>query len=437
MQKVAIVTLGCPKNQVDSEAMAAHLTEQGFRLTDDPSGADAIIVNTCGFIQPAREESLEELRRLAARRTRSQLLVAAGCLAELNPELLLETVPGLDGILSTRRWHEAGPFLALLRQRQEPLVWTGDSTTAAPDLRRRPAGATAYVKIAEGCSGPCGFCTIPRIKGPYRSRPLHQIVDEVVDLAGHGYKEIVLVAQDSTAYGRDRGENDGLAVLLETILEAAPALPWVRLMYAYPQHVTDRLIETMATHRQVCRYFDLPLQHAHPDVLRRMRRPPDVDTVVRLIERIRVAMPDVALRTAFIVGYPGETEAEFEALLRFVADMRFDHVGAFVYSPEPGTYAYTLQPWVPDPVKEERRGLLLETQQSISLEIHRSLVGREMEVLVEGAGDGISVGRTYRDAPEVDGLAIVRGEFAPGSMLRARVRQALEYDLIMEPIGEG
>jgi ribosomal protein S12 methylthiotransferase len=262
-------------------------------------------------------------------------------------------------------------------------------------------------------------------------------VDEVAALAADGYQEVILVAQDTTAYGRDRGEREGLADLLEAILQAAPELPWLRLMYTYPQHITDRLIEVMANHPQVCHYVDLPLQHAHPDVLRRMRRPSDVDAVARLLEQIRAAMPDVALRTAFIVGYPGETDDEFEALVRFVEEMRFDHVGAFVYSPEPGTYGYGLQPWIPDEVKEKRRDTLLERQQAISLSIHQSLVGREMEVLLEGAGDGISVGRTYRDAPEVDGLAIITGELQPGQIIRARVRQAMEYDLLMDPITTG
>lgn len=434
MPSVAIVTLGCPKNQVDSESLAADLSRRGYRLTGDTQRADVIIVNTCGFIAPAREESLGELRELAAAKRPRQLLVAAGCLAELNPGLIQDSVPGVDGLLSTRRWHEAGAFLDQIRRRHDHPVWIGNSDAPFPNVRRTPVGVSAYVKISEGCSGPCAFCTIPRIKGPLRSRPLQDVVAEVTDLVDRGYLEVILVAQDTTAYGRDRGEREGTVGLVEAILAAAPRLRWLRLMYTYPQHISERLIELMASDERVCRYVDLPLQHAHPEVLRRMRRPTDVDAVKRLLERLRSAMPDVAIRTAFIVGYPGESEAQFEALLQFVREMRLDHVGAFTYSPEPGTPAYALTPAVPEAVKEERRGLLMEAQQAISLAIHQSLVGREMDVLVEGLGDGVTVGRTYRDAPEVDGLALLRGEHPVGRILRARVVEGLEYDLMMEAV---
>lgn len=434
MPSIAVVTLGCPKNQVDSESLAADLARQGYRVIADTRRADVILVNTCGFIAPARDESLRELRDLAADKRPRQLLVAAGCLAELNPGLIQESVPQVDGILSTRRWHEAGAFLDQLRHRRERLVWTGDSESSAPDVRRTPEGVSAYVKISEGCSGPCAFCTIPSIKGPLRSRPRQDVVAEVADLVDRGYLEVILVAQDTTAYGRDRGEREGTAELVEAILDAAPSLRWLRLMYTYPQHISERLIELMASDARICHYVDLPLQHAHPEVLRRMKRPSDVDAVKRLIARLRDAMPDVAIRTAFIVGYPGETEEQFEAVLDFVREMRLDHVGAFTYSPEPGTPAYDLTPAIAEEVKEERRGRLMVLQQEISLEIHRSLVGREMEVLLEGVGDGMTVGRTYRDAPEVDGLALLRGEHRPGRIVRARVVEAMEYDLEMEAV---
>ncbi len=435
MPSVAIVTLGCPKNQVDSEAMASLVEGQGLRLATEPSRADVIIVNTCGFIEPARQESFRELRSLAAGKRRGQRVVAAGCLAELNPGLLMAEVPGLDGVLGTKRWHEIGEFIrALSLKPTRPPVWTGESPLPFPSPDRAPAGATAYVKIAEGCSGPCAFCTIPRIKGPFRSRPSAEIIAETADLVRRGYEEIILVAQNTTFYGRDRGEAEGLAHLVGEVLAASPELPWLRLMYTYPQHISDLLLETMAADPRICHYVDLPLQHAHPDVLRRMRRPSDPEAVLRLIERLRTAMPDVALRTAFIVGFPGETEAEFEALVEFVREVKFDHLGVFSYSPEPGTPAYDLEPSVPESVTEERSARLMEEQQSLSLAINASLVGRELPVLVEGNGDGISVGRTYRDAPEVDGLAIIAGEFDPGQFVQARVTRGLEYDLLMEPV---
>lgn len=396
----------------------------------EPGKANVVIVNTCGFIRPARQESLGELRSLARRRRPGQRIVAAGCLAELNPAMLKAEVPGLDALLSTRRWSELPGLLARL-------TGYGAATSGAVNAstpRRTPPGATAYVKIAEGCDGPCAFCTIPTIKGPYVSRPAAEIVDEVADLVARGYKEVILIAQDTTHYGRDRGERDGLPALVEAILAAAPSLPWLRLMYAYPQHVSDRLLTLMAQAPQICHYLDLPLQHAHPDVLRRMRRPADIAGVVAVLHRARSLMPDLAIRTAFITGYPGETRQEFEALRHFVREQRIDHVGVFSYSREAGTAAHDLQPQIAASVKERRRCRLLEEQQSVSLAINRSLVGREFDVLIEGCGDGVSVGRTFRDAPEVDGLAIMAGQQPVGQFVRGRVVQGMEYDLAMEPL---
>jgi len=434
---VSIITLGCPKNEVDSECMASLLADSGYSLAPELNDADFIVVNTCGFVEAARAESIAELRNIAAQKRLGQKLIAAGCLPQLDPSLLLQQVPGLDALLGTRRWSDIVSLLRKLAASKEPLVWIGDGTLPTALPKRNPAGATAYVKIAEGCNGPCAFCTIPAIKGPLRSRSLHEIVHEVHDLVVRGYKEIILVAQDTTAYGRDLGMEDGLPSLIEAILSAAPSLPWLRIMYTYPQHVSDRLIEVMASYPQVCHYLDMPLQHAHPAVLKRMNRPSDIDAVLTLIERCRSAIPDIALRTTFIVGYPGETDKEFEALEDFVRRVRFDHVGAFAYSREHGTPAYDLQPQVDDRTKEERRSHLMALQQEVSLNINRSLLGRELEVLIEGSGDGISVGRTYRDAPEVDGLALLPGEFQANQFLRGRVTTAMEYDLLLQPVSEG
>jgi ribosomal protein S12 methylthiotransferase len=450
--KYYLESLGCPKNLVDAHGISRLLKQMGHRPVEEPHQAQLLIVNTCGFIEDARGESLDELRQLARHKRPGQVIVAAGCLPQYWGEALLKAVPGVDALLGTRRWSEIGALLAGLAdgesgRRQPPLALLGepslDASEAEPNSpasgvgpRTARQGATAYLKIADGCSAPCAFCAIPLIKGPAASRPAGAVVADAVELVGQGVREVVLIAQDTTAYGRDRGERDALPGLMEAILDAAPGLQWLRLMYAYPGHVSPRLIEVMAGDARICHYLDLPLQHAHPATLRRMKRPANLERTRRLIDDLREAMPDVALRTSFIVGYPGETEAEFEALLDFVAGSRFDRVGVFLYSPEEGTPAASLPDPVPEEVKAERYDRLMALQQGISLELNRIQVGRTLDVLVEGQGDGLSVGRSYRDAPEIDGMVILPGEVPVGEMVPARITGAMEYDLIGE-VDEG
>lgn len=425
--------------------MARLLEHLGHQAVEEPRQAQILVVNTCGFIRDAREESIAGLRRLARRKRRGQWLVAAGCLAQLWGDQLLQHVPGLDALLGTRRWGEIERLIEELEARGspphepatallgDPLPFGGDESRRAGSFARQ--GASAYVKIADGCSAPCAFCAIPLIKGPAASRPPADIVADVATLAGQGVQEIVLIAQDTTAYGHDRGERDALPGLVRSILDAAPDLRWLRLMYAYPGHVSPRLIETMAGDHRVCHYLDLPLQHAHPGVLRRMKRPADVDRTHRLIDDLRTAMPDLALRTSLIVGYPGETKAEFQALLNFVTEVRFDHAGVFSYSAEAGTPAAALSDPVPAETMAERRERLMIAQQAISHTVNQAQVGRTLDVLVEGQGDGLAVGRSYRDAPEIDGLVLLPGWEAAagvGTMVRARVTSALEYDLVAQ-----
>ena len=439
-----LLSLGCCKNTVDSEGMSRLLQQAGHAPVEQPAAADVLIVNTCGFIDIAREESYEALRDLAEGQRPGQLLIAAGCLSQRYGRRLIEQVPGLDGILGTRRWMEITALVErLATDGSRPLVMVGDPPVP-PQIgeeredapRYAVQGASAYLKIAEGCSAPCAFCAIPLIKGPARSRPMEAIVDEARHLVAQGVKEIILIAQDTTAYGHDLGRYDALADLIEAILKAVPKLPWLRLMYAYPQHITPRLIAVMAQHPQVCHYLDIPLQHAHPDTLRRMNRPHNVDMVRRLIAHLRQAMPDIALRTAFIVGYPGETEEEFQTLLEFVEEIAFDRVGVFTYSREEGTPAADLPDQIPDHVKEERYHRLMELQQGISLVRNQQMIGCTLEVLIEGSGDGLSVGRSYRDAPEVDGLVIIQEEFSVGEMVPVLITGAMEYDLIGEREGK-
>lgn len=433
-----VETLGCPKNEVDSQAMARELAAMGHRAADDPRRAAVLIVNTCGFVEDARRQSLAALRRLARAKRKGQWLVAAGCLSQFWGESLCRRVAGLDALLGTRRWSEIGALLgelerAKLRRGGEAVLWLGDPP-AVPEGRAGFArqGASAYLKIADGCSAPCAFCAIPIIKGPAASRPAGEIAAEAASLVREGIREIVLIAQDTTSYGRDRGEADALPGLIDSILRAAPGLTWLRLMYAYPGHATARLIERMASDRRICHYLDLPLQHAHPAVLRRMLRPPDVDRTRRLIDDLRAAMPDLALRSTFIVGFPGETDAEFEALAAFLEQVRFDHAGVFLYSPEVGTAAAALPGAVPERVKEERREWLMGLQQQISRERNAAQIGRTLDVLVEGQGDGLVAGRSYRDAPEVDGLVLFPGEAETGALVPVQVTGAAEYDLFGE-----
>jgi ribosomal protein S12 methylthiotransferase len=430
-----IVSLGCAKNAVDSESMGFLLNRAGYAVSGDPRQADVLIVNTCGFIGPAKEESLQVLRALAESRRPGQLLIAAGCLSQRYGAEVVRQVPGIDGILGTRRWMDVVQVVRSLRDggRSEPLYHLPDAPTVGLDEigvpRSAVQGASAYLKIADGCGRPCAFCAIPLIKGPAVSRPVQAILEEARRLQDQGVREIILIAQDTTDYGRDLGMKEGLAQLLEALVEQVPRVDWLRLMYAFPGYVTDRLIDTMARHPQILPYLDMPLQHGHPETLRRMRRPANLEWVHRTIETMRTILPDLALRTTFIVGYPGESEAEFQALLDFAAALRFDRVGVFPFSYEPGTASEPLGDPVPQEVKEDRRQRLMTLQQGISLERNQAFVGRTLDVLIEGQGDGISLGRSYRDAPEIDGLVIVEGSVPVGELLPVRITGALEYDL--------
>jgi ribosomal protein S12 methylthiotransferase len=431
-----LLTLGCAKNTVDSDSIAALLERGGLLPARRPEKADVIVVNTCAFIEPAREESLSTLRELAAEKRPGQWLIAAGCLPQRAGEELARLVPGLDGVMGTRRWMDVLAVLEEIRNRTEdlPVIHLPPSPAVGADergvLRAAVRGASAYLKIADGCGRECAFCAIPAIKGPPVSRPMERLLEEARALQDRGVRELVLLAQDTTSYGRDLGMRDGLPALLEGLAKAAPRIDWIRVMYGFPGAVSARLIDAMASLPQVLPYLDLPLQHAHPAVLRRMRRPADPDGARRMIERMRKRLPGLAVRTAFIVGFPGESEAEFEALLAFARAVRFDRVGCFLYSREEGTASAGLPDDVAPGVKSERRGRLMELQQGISLEENRAWVGRTLDVLVEGRRKGFSVGRSYRDAPEVDGMVLIEEDAPCGAMARVRITGALPYDLI-------
>jgi len=440
-----IVSLGCAKNTVDSDSMAQLLTGSGYELVTNSHRAHVLIVNTCGFIGPAKEESLNVLAKLAAKKKSGQVLIAAGCLTQRYSIEVARRVPGIDGILGTRRWMDIVDVVESLCGAgcPEPHYHLSEAATVGRDehgaRRVSVQGASAYLKIADGCRRPCAFCAIPLIKGTAVSRPIESILTEARYLQENGVREIILIAQDTTDYGYDLGLKNGLAYLLEEMTAAVPQVDWIRVMYAYPGYVTDELIKVMATHKQVVPYLDMPLQHAHPSTLRRMRRPTNVNWIRKTLGKMRKAIPDLALRTTFIVGYPGETEEEFQTLLDFVEEIRFDKVGAFKFSFEPGTPSERFGDPIPGGVKEERLKRLMEKQQQISLERNQEFVGRSLDVLLEGSGQDISIGRSYRDAPEIDGLVLVKGEIPARQIISVRITGAMAYDLngVANPLKNG
>ena len=438
-----ITTLGCSKNRVDSDGMDHLLRRRGMVAADRPGDAQVLVVNTCGFLGAARAESVGVMEELLRDRRDDQVVIAAGCMPALG-DYRNDIPSGVDRVLTTREWYKIGDVVAdLLGQPETPEVagCEGMLTT----FSRRDAGPSAYVKIADGCDHNCAFCTIPSIKGRQESkRPLH-VLQEIVDLVAGGTREVVLVAQDTIRYGADIGMKHGLPQLLEMIVEQVPNLPWLRMLYIYPSPLTLRMVDVMAEYDALLPYLDMPIQHADKSVLRAMNRPSDVDMTRRLIDHARAKMPDVVMRTTLIVGYPGETDAQFRTLLDFVAEQEFDHVGVFTYSAEDGTPAALLADRVPSEVAEERRNAVMEAQQSISLKKNRALLGRTLDVLIEGAGEAeddlgnvepIAVGRARRHAPEVDGLVFVPGALPVGQIVNLTIQEAGPYDLWAAPPGE-
>ena len=434
-----LVSLGCAKNTVDSDSMAQLLIRDGYRGTDDPHKANVLIVNTCGFIGPAKDESFEVLREMAEIKRKGQILIAAGCLTQRYGAEVTQKVSGIDGVLGTRRWMDIVQVVSELRKgpHPEPLYHLpGDATVGTDEqnaMRASLAGSSAYLKVADGCRRPCAFCAIPLIKGTAVSRPVETILAEARSLRDAGVRELILIAQDTTDYGHDLGIKDGLAVMLEQLTDAVPDMDWIRIMYAYPGYVTDRLIDVMAAREQVLPYLDMPLQHAHPKTLYRMRRPSNIDWVHKTLGKMRSKIPNLSIRTTFIVGYPGETNEEYQALVDFVNEIRFDRVGTFQFSFEEGTTSAPLGDPVPASVKQERFEQLMELQQGISMQVNQSYVGKTLDVLVEGFDNGISIGRSYRDAPEIDGLVFVEGRLEIGQIVPVRITGAMAYDLTGVP----
>lgn len=439
--KVGMVSLGCAKNLVDSEVMLGLLARAGCELTLDPGEADVLVVNTCTFIGPAKEESIETILEMARYKEegKCKALIVAGCMGTRYGEQLMEEMPEIDAVIGTGEIDQI-PDVVRRVLGGESFTQVGTPTFiydhAAPRIRAT-LPHTAFIKISEGCNHPCAFCIIPSVRGRHRSRPMESIVEEAKRLADEGVREVVLIAQDTTWYGRDLYGEYKLAELLRALAKV-DGIDWFRLFYAYPTHLSDEILDVIADEPKLCKYIELPLQHASDRMLRAMRRKGDRAHIDRLIERIRTKIPGVTLRSSFIVGFPGETEEDFRELLSFIKETRFDHVGIFSYSAEEGTPAYDFDGQLPERVKEERRREAMELQRTISREINRSLVGRILPMLVDGPSaesDLVLVARAERQAPDVDGVTYIANRAVePGSMVRVRVTEGHDYDLVGEVV---
>ncbi len=434
---VGMVSLGCPKNLVDGEVMLGRLQAACYSLVSDPKQADVLVVNTCAFIDRAKQESVDAILEMAREKEtgRARRLVVTGCLTQRYDAELRREIPEIDATLGTGQLEGivravSGEPTSLAEGGEEPPTWVYDHTH--PRVLATPPWL-AYVKISEGCDYKCSFCIIPQLRGRHRSRGVEDIVAEVRALAARGVREIVLVAQDSTRYGLDHGVRDGLAYLLRR-LGRVDGVRWIRVMYAYPATLSDPILDAIAEEERVVKYLDIPLQHASASVLRRMRRPTGRGNLMGMVERIRARVPGVALRTSFIVGFPGETGEDFGRLLSFAQEAEFDHVGVFTYSDEEGTASFGLPGRLPARVKEARRRRLMSLQKRISARKNRALVGQRIEVLVEGThpeSDLLLTGRLAAQAPEIDGQVILNdGSAAPGSFVAAEVTEAHPYDLV-------
>jgi ribosomal protein S12 methylthiotransferase len=433
---VGLVSLGCPKNLVDGEVMLGHLQRRGHELVSDPRQADVIVVNTCAFIDRAKQESVDTILEMAQEKQagRARRLVVTGCLAQRYDAELRREIPEIDATLGTGQVADILEAVEGADTRTDAEAgrptWIYDHTS--PRVLSTPPWL-AYLKISEGCDYTCTFCIIPTLRGLHRSRSVEDVVREAEALAARGVRELVLVAQDSTRYGLDLGLRDGLAVLLQR-LGRVDGVRWIRIMYAYPATVTDRILDAIASEEKVVKYVDMPLQHASDAVLRRMKRPTGRGNLLGMVERVRARVPGVAFRTSFIVGFPGETDAEFDELLGFVESARFDNVGVFTYSDEDGTAAFGLSGRVPRGVKERRRKRVLAAQQQISARRNRARVGERVEVLVEGThpdSDLLLRGRLSTQAPDIDGSVIVNdGAALPGSFVTCEITESHPYDLI-------
>ena len=436
---ILFISLGCDKNLVDSEVMLGLLDAKGYQMVDDETLADVIVVNTCCFIHDAKEESIQMILEMAQYKTKGRLkaLIVTGCLAQRYQKEILEEIPEVDAVLGTTSYDK------IVETVEEALAGNGHlklaDVDALPlvDVKRlvTTGGHYAYLKIAEGCDKHCTYCIIPKIRGNYRSVPMERLLKEAEELAEQGVKELILVAQETTLYGKDLYGEKSLSKLLRELCKIN-GIRWIRILYCYPEEIDDALIQVMKEEKKICHYLDLPIQHANDTILKRMGRRTSKQQLKKIVRKLRQEIPDIALRTTLITGFPGETQEQHEELMEFVDEMEFDRLGVFTYSPEEDTPAAEMSDQISEEVKEDRQAELMELQQDIVFDQAEDMIGQEVLVMIEGkvADENAYVGRTYKDAPNVDGLIFINTdeELMSGDFAKVKVTGALEYDLIGE-----
>lgn len=437
--KILFISLGCDKNLVDTEVMLGLLASRGYEMTDDEAEADIIVINTCCFIHDAKEESIQNILEMAEYKKEGKVkaLIVTGCLAERYRQEILDEIPEVDEVLGTTAYDRILDAVDAALVGKHSVMLADIDALPLPDTKRlvTTGGHFAYLKIAEGCDKHCTYCIIPKIRGNYRSVPMERLIREAEELAEQGVKELILVAQETTLYGKDLYGEKSLHRLVRELCQIK-GIRWIRILYCYPEEITDDLIQVMKEEQKVCHYLDLPIQHASDAVLKRMGRRTTKQELIEIIEKLRREIPDICLRTTLITGFPGETEEQHEELIEFVYEMEFDRLGVFTYSPEEDTPAEKMPDQIDEEVKEERQAELMELQQEIAFDNAERMIGREVLVMIEGkvADENAYVGRTYRDAPNVDGLIFINTdeELLSGDFARVKVTGALEYDLIGE-----
>ncbi len=433
--KTAIVSLGCSKNLIDSEVMVQSILNDAYEITDDLATAEVIIINTCGFIESAKQESIDTILEMAQYKDSGscKLLIASGCMAERYKEELMKELPELDAVVGTGDYKDITDIIKRALAGEKVVRYGHQELVDIDKLPRRIStfGASAYLKIAEGCDNRCSYCIIPSLRGRYRSRRFEDIIEEAVELSRNGIRELNVIAQDITRYGKDLYGSYRLSELIKA-LAAIQGIEWIRLMYSYPDEFNDELIKTMAEEEKVCKYLDIPIQHASDRILKGMRRRSSREKILQLITKLRTSMPDITLRTSLIVGFPGETEEDFRELYDFVAQVKFNRLGVFAYSREEDTPAYDMPDQVAEEVKQERLDKIMVLQRDISLENNNRLMGKTLKVLIEGFSEGQYFGRSYMDAPEIDGKVYFKSgkNLLPGDFCRVIITEAYEYDLV-------